>query len=238
MWLYPDGSRILELSTKCAPSRGLPGRRRDAGVPRVSAGSTSAASSRPRPTRRSSSSRRSLLAAVGRARATADAGAFRGVPRRGGVRGGRGSGPALARRAAPTSTRARGAHLAAPARPSPRPDAEAAALGVCPARRSCAPQVAGEVRPIAAIARASSRPRDPRRRRTTTAGISGSGMPRARSPRSLRPERPGLCDGAAAPPRRSPDTGVHVLGARRCCIQTFVHAARSARPLHLEASRL
>jgi len=24
MWLYPDGSRILELSTKCAPGEGLP----------------------------------------------------------------------------------------------------------------------------------------------------------------------------------------------------------------------
>ena len=33
MWLYPDGSRILELSTKCAPGRGVPGRRGDAGVP-------------------------------------------------------------------------------------------------------------------------------------------------------------------------------------------------------------
>ena len=34
MWLYPDGSRILELSTKCAPERGVPGRRRGARVPR------------------------------------------------------------------------------------------------------------------------------------------------------------------------------------------------------------
>ena len=24
MWLYPDGSRILELSTKCAPGEGIP----------------------------------------------------------------------------------------------------------------------------------------------------------------------------------------------------------------------
>ena len=35
MWLYPDGSRILELSTKCAPRRGVPGRGRDARLPAV-----------------------------------------------------------------------------------------------------------------------------------------------------------------------------------------------------------
>ena len=28
MWLYPDGSRILELSTKCAPAGDVPGRGR------------------------------------------------------------------------------------------------------------------------------------------------------------------------------------------------------------------
>ena len=33
LWLYPDGERILELSTKCAPAEALPGRRRDPGVP-------------------------------------------------------------------------------------------------------------------------------------------------------------------------------------------------------------
>ena len=36
LWFYPDGSRILELSTKCAPRRGLRGGRRDQGVPRRS----------------------------------------------------------------------------------------------------------------------------------------------------------------------------------------------------------
>ena len=34
MWLYQDGSRILELSTKCRAGRGLPGRRRGRGLPR------------------------------------------------------------------------------------------------------------------------------------------------------------------------------------------------------------
>ena len=33
LWLYPDNSRILELSTKCQPGRGLPGGRRDERVP-------------------------------------------------------------------------------------------------------------------------------------------------------------------------------------------------------------
>ena len=33
LWLYPDGSRLLELSTRCAPGR-LPGGGRSAGVPR------------------------------------------------------------------------------------------------------------------------------------------------------------------------------------------------------------
>ena len=33
LWLYPDGSRLLELSTKCPPTEGLPGRRR---MPRIS----------------------------------------------------------------------------------------------------------------------------------------------------------------------------------------------------------
>ena len=36
LWLYPDGSRILELSTKCAPVRGVPGRRRDPCLPHAS----------------------------------------------------------------------------------------------------------------------------------------------------------------------------------------------------------
>ena len=35
MWLYPDGSRILELSTKCAAGGGVPGRRRDPRVPHL-----------------------------------------------------------------------------------------------------------------------------------------------------------------------------------------------------------
>ena len=47
LWLYPDGSRILELSTKCAPTEGVPGRRRDARVPRRARIDLSA-SSRPR----------------------------------------------------------------------------------------------------------------------------------------------------------------------------------------------
>ena len=34
MWLYPDGSRILELSTRCAHARGVPGGGRAARVPR------------------------------------------------------------------------------------------------------------------------------------------------------------------------------------------------------------
>ena len=33
LWLYPDGTRILELSTKCAPGGGLPGRGREPCVP-------------------------------------------------------------------------------------------------------------------------------------------------------------------------------------------------------------
>ena len=33
LWLYPDGSRILELSTKCPPSRGLQRRGRNARLP-------------------------------------------------------------------------------------------------------------------------------------------------------------------------------------------------------------
>ena len=32
LWFYLDGSRILELSTKCAPTERLPGRRRDQGI--------------------------------------------------------------------------------------------------------------------------------------------------------------------------------------------------------------
>ena len=63
LWLYPDGSRILELSTKCAArarrSRSPPRRARSS----PSAGSTSSASSRPRPRRRSSST--SARGAVG-----------------------------------------------------------------------------------------------------------------------------------------------------------------------------
>ena len=33
MWLYPDGARIFELSTKCLPVGGVPGRGRGAGLP-------------------------------------------------------------------------------------------------------------------------------------------------------------------------------------------------------------
>ena len=33
MWLYPDNSRILELSTKCAAGGRLPGSGRSPGVP-------------------------------------------------------------------------------------------------------------------------------------------------------------------------------------------------------------
>ena len=57
LWLYPDGSRILELSTKCAPSEAF----QVAAETRAflaRAASTSAASSRRRRGRRSSSSRR------------------------------------------------------------------------------------------------------------------------------------------------------------------------------------
>ena len=58
MWLYPDGSRILELSTKCLrPRRSRPPRRRGRSWPGEV--STSRASRRRRPARRSSSSRRS-----------------------------------------------------------------------------------------------------------------------------------------------------------------------------------
>ena len=39
MWLYPDGSRILELSTKCLPGRGVPGRGREPGPTSPRAGS-------------------------------------------------------------------------------------------------------------------------------------------------------------------------------------------------------
>ena len=56
MWLYPDGSRIVELSTKCLPGAGHGRRRRGARLPRRPRASTSTASSRPRPRRRSSSS--------------------------------------------------------------------------------------------------------------------------------------------------------------------------------------
>ena len=53
MWLYPDGSRILELSTKCAPPRPSTSRpKRARTLP--GAGSCSPASSRPRRERRSS----------------------------------------------------------------------------------------------------------------------------------------------------------------------------------------
>ena len=57
MWAYPDGSRVLELSTRCATDRGVRGRGRDARVPGRRTASTSRASSRPRHGRRSSSSR-------------------------------------------------------------------------------------------------------------------------------------------------------------------------------------
>ena len=52
LWLYPDGERILELSTKCAPAEmlhvALPRRARSSRI----AASTSAARSRPRRRRR------------------------------------------------------------------------------------------------------------------------------------------------------------------------------------------
>ena len=60
MWLYPDGSRILELSTKCAAGGDVPGRRRGARVPRAGSGSTSRAASRRRRRRRWSSSPENL----------------------------------------------------------------------------------------------------------------------------------------------------------------------------------
>ena len=55
MWLYPDGSRILELSTKCAPGEASKSQRRR-GRSWQERASTSAASRRRRPARPSSSS--------------------------------------------------------------------------------------------------------------------------------------------------------------------------------------
>ena len=55
LWIYPDGSRILELSTKCAPDEAL----RAATESRdflSSIGLTCRANRRPRPARRSSTS--------------------------------------------------------------------------------------------------------------------------------------------------------------------------------------
>ena len=59
MWLYPDGSRILELSTKCRAGRGHPGGPSRSGSSSTARASCSARSSRRRPRRRSSSTRRS-----------------------------------------------------------------------------------------------------------------------------------------------------------------------------------
>ena len=56
MWLYPDNSRILELSTKCAPAEALQVADEARAFLSTTA-STSAASRRPRPARRSSTSR-------------------------------------------------------------------------------------------------------------------------------------------------------------------------------------
>ena len=41
IWLYPDGSRILELSTKCLPDGDVPGRRGGQGLPARAGASTS-----------------------------------------------------------------------------------------------------------------------------------------------------------------------------------------------------
>ena len=65
MWLYPDGSRILELSTKCPPSEALQRGGRDPGLPGRSRGRARAACSRPRPRRRSSTTQPSSRAAAG-----------------------------------------------------------------------------------------------------------------------------------------------------------------------------
>ena len=59
MWLYPDGSRIVELSTKCLPGQGIGRRDRRARLPRRPGPRPPTATSRPRPRRRSSSSRTS-----------------------------------------------------------------------------------------------------------------------------------------------------------------------------------
>ena len=48
LWLYPDGSRILELSTKCPPTEAFQAAA-EAGRSSATAASTSPASSRPRP---------------------------------------------------------------------------------------------------------------------------------------------------------------------------------------------
>ena len=52
MWLYPDGSRILELSTKCLPDEGLAIASRSGSSSKERA-SRYRASSRPRPRQRS-----------------------------------------------------------------------------------------------------------------------------------------------------------------------------------------
>ena len=41
LWLYPNGDRIFELSTKCLPSEAFQVADRDAGVPRRARASTS-----------------------------------------------------------------------------------------------------------------------------------------------------------------------------------------------------
>ena len=58
LWLYPDGSRILELSTKCAPTDLLQVYGQRARTSSSSTVSTATASSRPRPRRPSSTSSR------------------------------------------------------------------------------------------------------------------------------------------------------------------------------------
>ena len=62
LWLYPDGSRILELSTKCRAHRGVRRGRRRLACSSASAASTCSPSSRPRPGPRSSSSPRNSRA--------------------------------------------------------------------------------------------------------------------------------------------------------------------------------
>ncbi len=57
MWLYPDGSRVLELSTRCPTDRGVPGRRRAARLPRRARRRPLGRAADEDPARRSSTSR-------------------------------------------------------------------------------------------------------------------------------------------------------------------------------------